>query len=61
MTSVSTLENFVSYMNNVAEKIPTTILNEMKRVVYYKPQGRPTYSPDVFEYSEILIKPLNVL
>ena len=46
MTSASTVENFVSYMHNVAEKIPTTILDEIKRVVYYKPEGRPTYSPD---------------
>ena len=34
-----------------AEKIPTTILNEIKRVVYYKPEGRPTYSPDVLRFS----------
>ena len=50
MASVSTLENFVSYMHNVAEKVPTTILDEIKRVVYYKPQCRPTYSPDVLRF-----------
>ena len=51
MTSVSTLQNFVSYMHNVAEEIPTTILDEIKGTVYYKPPGRPTYSPEVLRFS----------
>ena len=50
-TNVSILENFFSYMHNVAEKIPTTILDEIKRVVCCKPQGRPIYSPEVLRFS----------
>ena len=51
MTSVSTVGNFVSYMKSVAENIPPTILDEIERVVYNKPEGRSTYSPDVLRFS----------
>ena len=54
MNKVSILQNFVPYMHNVVEEIPTKILDEMKKIVYYKPQGRPPYSQEVLRFALLL-------
>ena len=39
MTRLSMLENFSAYIRNIADTIPTKILDEMKEKVYYNVKG----------------------
>ena len=40
LKSVRTLDNLASYMRNRAEETPNTILTELNRLLFYKPQAR---------------------
>ena len=44
LNSASMLENLVAHMHNVIEEMPRTVLSELNKLSYYKPQGRPAYS-----------------
>ena len=51
LTSASMLENLVAHMHNIIEDIPRTVLSELNKLSYYKPQGRPTYSNELLRFS----------
>ena len=44
MTRLSMLENLAAYIGNIADTIPTKILDEMKEKVYWNDRGRGNYS-----------------
>ena len=41
------LENIAAYIRNIADTIPTKILDEMKEKVYCNVKGRGNYSSEV--------------
>ena len=47
ITRLSMLENFAAYIRNIADTIPTKILDEMKEKVYCNVKGRGNYSSEV--------------
>ena len=47
MTSASMIPNFVKHMKNIGEEFPRKVLSEIHKIMYFKPQGRPPYSPEV--------------
>ena len=51
MTRLSMLENFAAYIGNIANTIPTKILDEMKEKVYYNVKGRGNYSFEVIRFA----------
>ena len=51
MTSVSMIPNFVKHMKNIVEEFPRNVLSEIHKIMYFKPQGRPPYSPEVLRFS----------
>ena len=50
LKSVSMLANLASYMRNRAEETPKTILMELNKLSFYKPQGR-IYSNELIRYA----------
>ena len=51
MTSVGMLQNFVSHMHNIAADWPHHILAEIQKNIYFKPQGRSPYSPELLRFA----------
>ena len=45
------LENFPSYINNRASEMPQDILQEMKKIQYMKPEGRPPYTSTLIRFA----------
>ena len=45
------LENFPSYINNRASEMPQDILQEMKKIQYMKPKGRPPYTSTLIRFT----------
>ena len=45
------LETFPTYMKNVVEDDPYSILNELQKRQHDKPKGRPPFSADIMPYS----------
>ena len=54
LTKFSMLDNFPSYLKNIAEEHPESILTELEKRQYYKPKGRPPYSTQVIRYALLL-------
>ena len=54
LTKFSMLENFPNYIKNISEEHSASILQELHERQYYKPQGRPPYSPEVIRYALLL-------
>ena len=50
LTKFSVLENFPTYIKNVVEEDPYSILNELQKR-HYKPKGRPPFSADLIRYA----------
>ena len=48
------LENFPTYIKNVVEEDPYSILNELQKRQHYKPKGRSPFSADLIHYALIL-------
>jgi hypothetical protein len=51
---ISMLENFPTYMRNVAEENIYSIMNELRKRQHYKPQGRPPFSAELIRYALLL-------
>ena len=52
MTSVGMLQNFISHMHhNIAADWPHHILAEIQKNIYFKPQGRSPYSPELLRFA----------
>ena len=54
LTKLSMLENFPTYIKNVLEEDPHSILNELQKRQHYKPKGRPPFSADLIRYALLL-------
>ena len=48
------LKNFPTYIKNVVEEDPYSILNELQKRQHYKPKGRPPFSADLICYALLL-------
>ena len=48
------LENFPSYIKNLADVNPYSLLDEIENRRHYKPKGRPPYSSVMIRYALIL-------
>ena len=52
------LENFPTYIKNVVEEDPYSILNELQNELQkrqqYEPKGRPPFSADLIRYALLL-------
>jgi hypothetical protein len=53
LTSVSMLENFACYIENVVEAMSRNVLSELNKLRYYQPQGRPCYSNEILKFALI--------
>ena len=53
MTSVSMIPNFVKHMKNIVEEFPRNVLSEIHKIMYFKPQGHPPYSPEMLRFSPL--------
>lgn len=51
LTSVSILDNLVSYMHNIAQEQSTVLLDEMKQICYYQRKGRKPYSSEMLRFA----------
>ena len=54
LTKFSMLEKFSTYIKNVVEEDPYSILNELQKRGHYKPKGRPPFSADLIRYALLL-------
>ena len=54
LTKFSLLENFPTYIKNVVEEDPYSILNELQKRQHYKPKSRPSFSADLIRYALLL-------
>ena len=48
------LENFQTYIKNVEEEDPYSILIELQKCQHYKPKGCPPFSADLIHYALLL-------
>ena len=51
LQNFSMLENFPTYIKNVAEEDPFSISNELQKRQHYKPKGCPPFSADLIRYA----------
>ena len=51
LSSIGMLDNFPAYINNRASEMPQDILQEMEKIQYIKPKGRPPYSSQLIRFA----------
>ena len=54
LTKFSILENFPTYIKNLVEEDPYSILNKLQKRQHYKPKGRLPLSEDLIRYALLL-------